>query len=73
MDKKLPVAKGAHNCKWADPTLFEPAPDWVDAEDKPWTCHRDAVPKHLLTTEVCEDCPRWEERDGAGPVDDDQR
>ncbi|MBZ5558923.1 MAG: hypothetical protein LAO77_16750 [Acidobacteriia bacterium] len=67
-EQKLPVRQGAHNCKWAAPTLFEPAPDWLDAEGKPWTCHRDAVPKHLETTEVCEGCPRWEPRDETGQV-----
>jgi hypothetical protein len=67
-DKKSPVEKGAHNCKWAEPTLFEPAPDWLEAEAKPWTCHRDAVPKHLETTEICDECPRWEQRDQAGEV-----
>ena len=63
MENKPPfVVKGAHNCKWASPTLLEPAPGWVDAETKPWTCHRDREPMALESTEVCEDCPRWEER-----------
>jgi len=59
---KLKPQKGAHNCKWAEPTLFEPAPEWTDAERAPWTCHRQAVPMHLESTEVCEECPRWEAR-----------
>jgi hypothetical protein len=63
MDTKLPVVvKGAHNCQWASPTLFEPAPGWVEAEAAPWTCHRDPAPKHLEDTEICEQCPRWEHR-----------
>jgi hypothetical protein len=66
-DKKSP-AKGAHNCKWAEPTLFERAPRWLEAEAKPWTCHRDAAAKSLETTEVCEDCPRWELRDESGQI-----
>ena len=68
-DKKLPAEKGAHNCRWAEPTLFERAPDWLEAEARPWTCHRDADPQRLETTEVCEDCPRWEQRDNSGQVE----
>jgi hypothetical protein len=56
------IVKAAHNCQWATPTLLEPAPGWVEAEAKPWTCHRDAEPRALETTERCEDCPRWEDR-----------
>jgi hypothetical protein len=63
MQNKPPfVMQGAHNCKWASPTLLEPSPGWVEAEAKPWTCHRDAAPLALESTERCEDCPRWEER-----------
>ena len=62
-EKNLRVKKGAHNCQWAEPTLFEPAPGWTDADDKPWTCRRDDVPQHLESTTICEECPRWEERE----------
>jgi hypothetical protein len=56
------VTQAAHNCQWASPTLLEPAPRWFQAEAKPWTCHRDADPRALKSTELCGDCPRWEER-----------
>ena len=62
MDDRPPVVKSAHNCKWASPTLLEPSPRWVEAEARPWTCHRDLEPRALETTDVCADCPRWEER-----------
>jgi hypothetical protein len=51
----------AANCRWATPTLFVAAPHWLDAEEYPWTCIRDTVPRALQTTERCTDCPRWEE------------
>jgi hypothetical protein len=52
--------KRAANCKWAHPTLSEPHPVWFETEDRPWTCERDEDPRALESTEVCEDCPRWE-------------
>lgn len=52
--------KHAANCKWAKPTLQEPRPLWLEAEDRPWTCERDGTPRTLESTEACEDCPRWE-------------
>jgi len=58
--KNMTVEKRAHNCRWAEPTLFEPAPDWADAEDRPWTCHRTGAPEPLESTTICEDCPLWE-------------
>ena len=56
----------ASNCKWARPTLQEPAPLWLEAEHRPWTCERDKEPRTLDTTEACADCPRWELKD-VGP------
>jgi hypothetical protein len=53
----------AANCKWARPTLQEPTPVWLAAEDRPWTCERDGTPRPLESTEACADCPHWAERE----------
>lgn len=72
----------ASTCRFATPTLFLPAPYWLDAEAAPWTCIRGAVPHLLLTTDPCESCPHWEpagraaedpdapDRDAGAPGDD---
>jgi hypothetical protein len=49
----------AANCKWARPTLQEPNPIWLAAEERPWSCERDGTPRPLESTEPCEDCPEW--------------
>jgi hypothetical protein len=59
----------AGNCRWAMPTLFVPFPIWLEAEDFAWTCTRDAEPHPLLTTEPCENCPRWEEDEVLARID----
>jgi hypothetical protein len=63
----------ASTCRWARPTLFFDAPLWFDAENRPWTCVRDAAPNALSTTEACASCPRWEPRTdasrAAAPID----
>jgi hypothetical protein len=61
-----PPKRHASNCKWARPTLDEPAPLWLAAEQAPWTCERDREPHALESTDVCEDCPRWQPKDPAG-------
>lgn len=53
--------QSAASCRWATPTLFVAAPVWYVAEEYPWTCLRDGVPRPLATTEACEECPRWEQ------------
>ena len=58
----MDVKQTAATCKWARPTLFESAPTWLEASDRPWTCERDAAARPLETTEICVDCPRWEPR-----------
>lgn len=55
----------ASNCKWARPTLQEPAPLWLEAEERPWTCERGLDPRVLETTESCAECPHWAEKDVA--------
>jgi len=46
-------------CRFARQTIRMPYPIWLDADDKPWTCLRDAQPRPLEDTSVCHDCPRW--------------
>jgi hypothetical protein len=50
-------------CRWAEPTLHQPWPLWLDAWAWPWSCGADAVPRPLPTTTTCQDCLRWEPRD----------
>lgn len=50
------------SCRWARLTLRLPYPFWLDSEDKPWSCLRDAEPRPLDDTDICHDCPRWESR-----------
>ncbi len=51
--------KHAANCQWARPTLLEPNPVWLAAEDRPWTCERGGKARVLESTEICEECPLW--------------
>lgn len=64
-DRVMSAQRNAHNCRWAIPTLFLPAPLWLDAESCPWTCTRDPVPRVLSTTDACATCLAWEPREGA--------
>jgi hypothetical protein len=61
----------AGNCRWATPTLYTPAPYWLAAEDFAWSCVRDTTPRLIATTEACETCPRWEERERVRPRRED--
>lgn len=54
--------QSAANCRWAVPTLFLNTPDWVDADDCPWSCLRDETPHELESTTGCTTCVRWEPR-----------
>jgi hypothetical protein len=54
--------RSASTCRWATLTLFLPAPFWFEAETSPWACVRDAEPRVLTTTDICERCWRWEPR-----------
>ena len=56
--KRLP-----QTCQWAEPTLYQPWPMWLDAWAWPWSCRADGAPKLLPTTSDCQECPRWERRD----------
>jgi hypothetical protein len=58
----------AANCKWAKPTLDEPGPTWLEANERPWTCEREGVLRPLESTEACEDCPHWEEATDEPPT-----
>ena len=53
-------------CRWAEPTLYQDGPYWLDAWNMPWTCRRDGDPRVLDDTDVCAECPRWEARPAQG-------
>ncbi len=53
--------QGAANCRWAAPTLLLNTPDWVDADNRPWSCMRDETPHQLESTQPCSTCVRWEQ------------
>jgi hypothetical protein len=46
-------------CRWAEPTLFMASPFWFAAEEYPWSCHRDAVPRPIADTAACRECERF--------------
>ena len=56
----MKVNHTAASCRWAVATLHMPAPVWLEAQDRPWTCLREPGPRPLLTTEACASCSRWE-------------
>ena len=58
MDERSSV----ENCRWARLTLRLPYPLWLESENTPWSCLRNAEPRLLDDTAVCHDCPRWEPR-----------
>ena len=43
-------------------TLFLPYPYWIAAEQDPWCCLRDPVPRPLESTDECRTCLRWEQK-----------
>lgn len=53
-------------CRWAEPTLYQDGPYWLDAWNMPWTCRRDGDPRTLEDTDVCTNCPRWQAREAHG-------
>jgi hypothetical protein len=55
-------------CKWAESTLHQSWPMWLDAWAWPWTCRADGAPKLLPTTSECLTCARWERRDANSPA-----
>ena len=59
----MPDARSIQRCRWAEPTLFLVNPLWTAAEEYPWSCRRDGVPRAVPDTTACAICPRWEERD----------
>lgn len=61
------VTKSASTCRWAVPTLSREGPEWLEAENSPWTCARDNAAHVLETTEPCEACPHWEARRASNP------
>jgi hypothetical protein len=51
-------------CHWLTPTRIMPHPYSFEADEKPWTCLRDGVPRALTCGELeqCANCARWEAR-----------
>ena len=45
-------------CRWAEPTLFLTSPFWMAAEDYPWSCQADGVPRPIEDTSACRVCAR---------------
>jgi SAM-dependent methyltransferase len=59
-ERRSDVAHPASTCRWAVPALFLTPPFWWDAEDRPWACTREAVPRPLgnfdyalIVTTIC--------------------
>jgi hypothetical protein len=63
-------ARTVKNCRWAEPTIFAPFPQWMANEEYPWTCHADGKPRSVQNPEVCEDCPRWTANRGQARFED---
>jgi hypothetical protein len=55
-------------CRWAEPTLYQAWPMWLDAWSWPWSCRSQTGVRLLPVTTECQDCPRWERRDPADPI-----
>ena len=49
-------------CKWAEQTLLQPMPLWLEAWTRPWCCLAQGEPRLLDTSDECAQCPCWEER-----------
>jgi len=58
----MPDARTIQRCRWAEPTLFLTAPLWTAAEEYPWSCRRDGLPRPVDDTAGCRTCGRWEAR-----------
>ena len=50
-------------CRWSEPTLFQPAPQWLEAWDYPWICRSQSGSRVIEDTSECETCRRWVVRD----------
>jgi hypothetical protein len=55
-------------CRWAEPTLNQAWPMWLDAWAWPWSCIRHAgSPRLVPATTDCESCAHWEPREPSTP------
>ena len=55
-------------CRWAEPTLYQEWPMWLDAWSWPWSCCRIAgSPRSMPATTDCHSCEDWERRDPSIP------
>jgi hypothetical protein len=50
----------ASNCRWSAPALLLASPWWMEAENRPWACVHDGIPRVLDTTAECSTCADWE-------------
>lgn len=62
----MPDPHSVQYCRWAEPTLFVVHPYWTAAEDCPWSCHADGVPRPVEDTGICRICGRWLPKDEPG-------
>jgi hypothetical protein len=51
--------RSVQRCLWAEPTLFLANPFWMAAEQYPWSCHADGIPRPVEDTAACDACGRW--------------
>jgi len=56
----LEANRAAHSCRWSEPTLFRPFPQWLEADDRPWSCLNPRNPHPFESTEACRTCAEWE-------------
>jgi hypothetical protein len=60
----MDVERRPQTCRWAEPTLDQQWPMWLDAWSWPWCCRtEDDVPRLLPATTDCRKCPRWQQRE----------
>ncbi len=62
METNVETKRTVQTCRWAEPTLFQPLPIWLDAWNMPWACRREASARLIASSDQCALCPRWEQR-----------
>lgn len=56
----MELTQSAATCRWASPTIFQPAPLWLESTDAPWSCTRGRPARTLVSTDECRTCRRWQ-------------
>jgi hypothetical protein len=54
--------RDVQHCRWAEQTLFVVHPYWTAAEDYPWCCQADGIPRPVEDTGICRICGRWQSK-----------